>query len=47
MPVVEYYDKQRKVVEIDSGPSVDKVYESGAKAVRELLAGKPSVNVTA
>jgi hypothetical protein len=40
MPVVEYYVKQHKVVEIDSGPSVDEVYEKGANVVRELLAGK-------
>jgi UMP-CMP kinase len=47
MPVVEYYSKQHKVAEIDSGPSVDEVYEKGAKAVQELLAGKLDGNVTA
>jgi UMP-CMP kinase len=47
MPVVEHYNKLRKVAEIDSGPSVDEVYEKGAKVVRELLAGKLSGNVTA
>ena len=47
MPVVEYYNKQHKVAEIDSSPSVDKVYEASAKVVRELLAGKLSGNVTA
>ena len=47
MPVVQHYNKQRKVVEIDSGPSVDKVYEMSARVVRELLAGKPSGTVTA
>jgi len=47
MPVVEHYDKQGKVAEIDSSPSVDEVYEKGAKVVRELLAGKLGANVTA
>lgn len=47
MPVIEYYNKQHKVAEIDSGPSVDEVYEKGAKIIRELLAGKLSGNVTA
>lgn len=47
MPVVEHYNKQGKVTEIDSSPSVDEVYEKGAKVVRELLAGKLSVHVTA
>lgn len=47
MPVVEYYNKQQKVAEIDSSPSVDKVYEASAKVVRELLAGKLGGNVTA
>jgi len=47
MPVIEHYNKLRKVAEIDSGPSIDKVYEEGAKVVRELLAGKLSRNVTA
>jgi hypothetical protein len=47
MPVVEHYDKLHKVVEIDSGPSVDGVYERSAEAIRELLAGRRSGNVTA
>jgi len=47
MPVVEHYDKLHKVVEIDSGPSVDEVYEKSAHATRELLAGRRSGNVTA
>jgi len=47
MPVVEYYDKQDKVAKIDSSPSVDEVYEKGAKIVQELLADKIGVNVTA
>ena len=47
MPVIEHYSKLHKVVEIDSGPSIDEVYEKGAEVVRELLAGKPSGNVTA
>jgi len=47
MPVVEHYNKQHKVVEIDSGPSVDEVYENGAKVVRKLLAGKVDGSVTA
>ena len=47
MPVIEYYTKQHKVTEIDSSPSVDEVYEKGAKVVRELLAGKFIGNVTA
>jgi len=47
MPVVEYYDKQGKVAKVDSSPSVDEVYEKGANVVRDLLAGKPSGNVTA
>ena len=47
MPVVEYYNKQCKVAEIDSSPSVEEVYKYGAKVVRELLAGKLRVNVTA
>ena len=42
MPVVEYYSKQGKVAEIDSSPSVDEVYEEGAKVVRKLLAGQLS-----
>lgn len=40
MPVIEHYNKLRKVTEIDGGPSVDEVYKKGAKVVRELLAGK-------
>lgn len=47
MPVIEYYNKLQKVAQIDSSPSVDEVYEKSAKVVRELLAGKPSGNVTA
>ena len=47
MPVVEYYNKQGKVAEIDSSPSVEEVYKNGTKVVRELLAGKLRVNVTA
>ena len=46
MPVVEHYNKQGKVAEIDSSPSVDEVYDKSAKVVRELLAGKLSGNVT-
>jgi hypothetical protein len=45
MPVVEYYSKQGKVAEIDSSPSVDEVYEEGAKVVRKLLAGQFSGTV--
>jgi len=47
MPVIEHYTKLHKVAEIDSSPSIDEVYENGAKIVRELLAGKLSGNVTA
>ncbi|KAF9653161.1 UMP-CMP kinase [Thelephora ganbajun] len=47
MPVIEHYNKLHKVAEIDGSPSVDKVYEKGAKVVRELLAGKLGGNVTA
>ena len=47
MPVIEHYDKLHKVAEIDSSPSVDKVYENSAKAVRKLLSGRLSGNVTA
>jgi hypothetical protein len=47
MPVIKRYKKLHKIAEIDSGPSVDKVYEHSAKVVRELLAGKLSGNVTA
>jgi len=47
MPVIEHYQKLQKVAEIDSSPSVDEVYEKGAKVVRELLSGELSGNVTA
>ena len=47
MPVVEHYEKLRKVAEIDSSPSVEEVYQKSAKVVRDLLAGKLSGNVTA
>lgn len=47
MPVIEHYNKQGKVAEIDSSPSVGEVYEKSAKVVRELLARKLSANVTA
>lgn len=47
MPVVEHYRKLGKVVEIDSGPSVDEVYVKSAEAIRKLLAGRPGGNVTA
>jgi len=46
MPVIEHYNKQKKVVEIDSGSSIDEVYEKGAKVVRDLLTGKLGGNVT-
>jgi len=46
MPVIEHYTELRKVAEIDSSPGIDEVYESGAKIVRELLAGRLSGNVT-
>ena len=46
MPVIEHYNKLYKVAEIDSSPSVNEVYEKGAKVVRELLTGKLSGNVT-
>jgi UMP-CMP kinase len=47
MPVVEHYNKLRKVAEIDSSPDVDQVYEKSAKVIRELLAGRFSGSVTA
>lgn len=47
MPVIEHYHKLDKVAEIDSGSSVDEVYEKSAKVVRELLAGTLRGNVTA
>jgi UMP-CMP kinase len=47
MPVIEHYNKLDKVAEIDSGPSVDEVYEKSANVIRELLAGKLDGNVTA
>lgn len=47
MPVVEHYNKLHKVVEIDSSPSVDEVYERSANVVRRLLVGPLGGNVTA
>ena len=39
MPVVKHYNLLHKVVEIDSSPSVDEVYEKSAKVIRKLLDG--------
>ena len=47
MPVIEHYDKLRKVAKIDSSPGVDEVYEKSANVARELLAGRFTGNVTA
>jgi len=47
MPVIEHYNKLRKVAEIDSSPGVDEVYKKSANVTRELLAGRFTGNVTA
>jgi len=47
MPVIEHYNKQDKVVEVDSSSSIEEVYEKGAKVIRDLLTGKLSGKVTA
>jgi len=41
MPVVDYYRKQNKVVEIDASPSIPEVYEKVKRAVDEQLAKTP------
>lgn len=46
MPVVEYYNKQGKVAELDSSAAVEQVYEKGNKVVKALFAGELSKNVT-
>jgi len=38
MPVVDYYRKQNKVVEIDASPSIAEVYENVKKAVDQQFA---------
>lgn len=54
MPVVDYYRKQDKVVEIDSSPSVEQVYTEVRRAVEARLHGdttparpQPSVDESA
>jgi len=44
MPVVEYYRKQNKVVEIDASPSIAEVYEDVKKVVDKQFARAPAGN---
>jgi UMP-CMP kinase len=47
MPVIEYYEKQGKVAELDSTASVEEVHEKGSVVIRKLFAGEISRNITA
>jgi len=40
MPVIEYYAKQNKVIEVDSTPSVEEVHKKTGVALEELFAKK-------
>jgi len=45
MPVIEYYNKQGKVAEIDSSGSIEEVHIEGSKVINDLFSGKlPSKN---
>lgn len=37
MPVIEHYEKQGKVFEVDSSASIDVVYTHASEAVRKLF----------
>jgi UMP-CMP kinase len=45
MPVIEHFNKEGKVAEIDSSPSVDEVYEKTQTVVRKLYANEIKDNV--
>ncbi|KAJ3558054.1 hypothetical protein NM688_g1133 [Phlebia brevispora] len=44
MPVIEYYGKKDKVVEIDASLTIEEVHEKAKAVVAGLLNGHPSVN---
>jgi len=46
MPVIEHFNKQGKVAEIDSSPPIDEVYAKTREIVEKLFAGEVTRNVT-
>ncbi|THH20936.1 hypothetical protein EW146_g497 [Bondarzewia mesenterica] len=47
MPVIEHYQKQGKVSEIDSSPSVEEVHAQASEVVNKIFAGQSAPQLTA